>query len=78
MHSFTIKTTVRNQIIDITDKVRDIVNVFSDDATACLIDVPHTTCAIMIQENYDPNVHHDILDYFERHISQEGWRHALP
>ena len=48
-------------MIDITDRVRDVVR-DSDVADGCLMCyVPHTTAGITIQENADPDVVADVL-----------------
>lgn len=73
---FTIKTQKREEIIDITEKVRELVDKASDeDSKACLIYVPHATCAIIINENCDKNVCEDILDYLKKAIPQGKWKH---
>lgn len=78
-----IKTTKTDEMIDITDIVRDdvrnsgvkdgIVNVF----------VPHTTAGITINENADPDVVYDILSILRKafpkdvnHKHMEGNSHA--
>jgi secondary thiamine-phosphate synthase enzyme len=39
---------------------------------------PHTTAAVTVQENADPDVVHDLLLWLNRHIPQDlpGFRHA--
>ncbi len=67
---FTIKTSKRNEFIDITGHIRGmtegilegIMTVFS----------PHTTTAITINENADPDVPRDILKKLEELVPQEG------
>jgi secondary thiamine-phosphate synthase enzyme len=68
----TIKTTKKQEIIDITNLVKKaikikngIVNIF----------VQHATAAIIIQENYDPNVGQDILECLSKSIPQGIWKH---
>ena len=41
----------------------------------CYIYVPHATCAITINENYDPNVCDDILNALNKLIPQGVWKH---
>ncbi len=44
----------------------------------CVIYCPHTTAALTIQENADPDVVHDLLLWLNQHIPREqrGFRHA--
>ncbi len=59
--TLTVRTTKRAEMIDITDRVQDIVR-GSRLAEGCVICyVPHTTAGVTIQENADPDVVHDIL-----------------
>lgn len=56
-----IKTNKHEDLIDITEIVREEIskNNFKDGQV--LIFVPHTTAGITINENADPDVKHDIL-----------------
>ena len=54
-----IKTSSKNQIIDITDKISSLIT--NCDDTIITISIPHTTAAVTINENYDPDVKHDML-----------------
>ncbi len=74
---FTIKTSKREEIIDITERVKEIVDKASDeDSKACLVYVPHTTCAIIINENSDNDVKEDILDFLRKLVKKDGWKHS--
>jgi secondary thiamine-phosphate synthase enzyme len=44
----------------------------------CVVYCPHTTAAVTIQENADPDVVHDLLLWLNRHIPKDvpGFRHA--
>ena len=73
---FTIKTLKREEIIDITKEVEKIVNRASDeDSKACLVYVPHATCAIIVNENYDKAVCDDILKFLREAIKPGIWEH---
>jgi secondary thiamine-phosphate synthase enzyme len=71
-----IKTSAREEILDITEKVKEAVDKESDsESKACLIYVPHATCAIIINENYDKFVCEDILDFLHKEIPAGKWKH---
>jgi len=70
---FTIKTKKREEIIDITEKVKGMVE--GKEGKACLVYVPHATCSIIINENYDEAVCKDILTFLKKQIPQGIWKH---
>lgn len=73
---FTIKTTKREEIINITKQVEEIVDENADEKSkACLVYVPHATCAIIINENYDEAVCRDILSFLKKQIPEGIWEH---
>ncbi len=74
---FTIKTTKREEIIDITSQVSEVVAENADEnSKVCLVYVPHTTCGILINENYDSDVQADILDFLKNSVPKSGWKHS--
>ncbi len=65
---FTLQTSKRNEFIDITARIQDTI----EDVPEGVITVfsPHTTTAITINENADPDVPRDILRKLEELIPQ--------
>lgn len=61
IEQFTLSTSNRNQLIDITDTVADYVLRSGVKSGICLVYTPHTTAAITINENADPSVKSDII-----------------
>ncbi|MFA6187287.1 MAG: secondary thiamine-phosphate synthase enzyme YjbQ [Phycisphaerae bacterium] len=77
-NSFDVNTTARNQMIDITEKIqKTIFNSGISDGTITVY-CPHTTAAITINENADPDVVHDILLTLSEIIPHRrtGYRHG--
>ncbi|PIN69615.1 hypothetical protein COV93_04785 [Candidatus Woesearchaeota archaeon CG11_big_fil_rev_8_21_14_0_20_43_8] len=70
-----IKSERRESMIDITDDVQKIVDESGVKDGLCNIFVPHATAAITLNENADPNVGADILDFLAKHIPKGTWRH---
>ncbi|MEE9190295.1 MAG: secondary thiamine-phosphate synthase enzyme YjbQ [Candidatus Neomarinimicrobiota bacterium] len=66
---FTIQTTRRNEFIDITTQIQDLVEEVSEGVATVF--VPHTTTAVTINENADPAVPRDILKKLEELIPQQ-------
>jgi secondary thiamine-phosphate synthase enzyme len=61
IEQFTLSTSSRNQLIDITDTVSDYVLRSGVKSGICLVYTPHTTAAITVNENADPSVKSDII-----------------
>jgi secondary thiamine-phosphate synthase enzyme len=61
MKNLSIRTTARFQMVDITDDVRKVVRESRVASGLCFVFVPHTTAAVTINENADPDVPRDIL-----------------
>jgi secondary thiamine-phosphate synthase enzyme len=75
MVEFVLKTVRRSQIIDITAQVAEIVRQSAVQDGICCVYTPHTTAAITINENDDPNVCDDILEALAKLIPEGVWRH---
>lgn len=73
MKTFTINSTKRQEVIDITDKVKELVSDVKDGI--CVVYVPHATAAVIINENWDPNINDDFLDCLSSLAPSGKWRH---
>ncbi|MHA1763424.1 MAG: secondary thiamine-phosphate synthase enzyme YjbQ [Promethearchaeota archaeon] len=67
-----IRTPEREILIDITNEIRKILTNSNVREGVCRIFVPHTTAALTINENADPNVIKDIVNYLRALIPQSG------
>ena len=77
METFSVKTSSRTDLVDITGDVASAVAKASVKEGACLVYVPHTTAGITINENADPAVRADIEATLERMVPWNGhYRHA--
>lgn len=56
-----VKTQTREELIDITSSVKNIVTNTKVKDGVCHVYVPHTTAGVTINENADPSVKSDIL-----------------
>ncbi|MCE5339646.1 MAG: secondary thiamine-phosphate synthase enzyme YjbQ [Planctomycetaceae bacterium] len=76
--SFFVETDKRNQMLDITDEVQNIINKSGIAQGTVIIFCPHTTGAITINENADPDVVHDVLLTLSEIIpaNRKGYRHS--
>ena len=74
--SLTVKTSSRNQMIDLTGEIEHILSREGWDSGILTVYVPHTTAAITVNENADPSVRRDILHYLSKLIPQNaGFTH---
>ncbi len=65
-----IKTKKREEIIDITEEIQEIIRKLKVSNGICRIFIPHTTAGITINENADPNVKVDFLYILKKLIPQ--------
>lgn len=77
MHKIQVKTHQRNEIIDITPEVRDFLRGREGRSGILAVYSPHTTAAISVNENYDPDVKSDMLRFMNSLVPQKaGFDHA--
>ncbi|MDQ6801776.1 MAG: secondary thiamine-phosphate synthase enzyme YjbQ [Acidobacteriota bacterium] len=74
--TFSVKTTAREQILIITDEVQRALQGLSDGDGICTIVTPHTTCAISVNENADPDVLTDLTKALRALIPDVKFRHG--
>jgi secondary thiamine-phosphate synthase enzyme len=78
MDTFQVHTRERNQLVEITDQVRQCLQRSGIRDGVCVVYCPHTTAAITVNENADPDVVHDVLLHLGRTVPQHqsGFRHG--
>jgi secondary thiamine-phosphate synthase enzyme len=75
MKELTIHTKSRMEMIDITDQIRELLQQNPIDCGLCHIFVPHTTAAVTINENADPDVPKDLVQTLEKLVPHQGSYH---
>ena len=73
MRTIAVASRAREQMIDITDEVQQLVR--GVDAGVVWLHCPHTTAALTIQENADPALRQDYLEHLAKLVPQPGFRH---
>jgi len=73
--SITLRTTGREQLIDITDQIRKVVSEHGRDHELCAMYAMGATAAIMIQENWDPNIQTDVISCLQDIVPKGKWLH---
>lgn len=72
-----LSTTKRNEFVDITGKVVEFVQKSGVEKGICYVYCPHTTAAITINENADPDVKKDIIRKLSELIPEDdSYSHA--
>ncbi len=67
----TVRSSKRSEMIDITSRVNEGIRSSGKTEGLCFIFVPHTTAAVTINENADPDVPKDLLGTLDRVFPQE-------
>ena len=67
-----VKTAKHTTVINITQRVREIVEASSIENGLCVVYVPHTTAAVFVNEGADPDVVKDMLNTLERLVPWEN------
>ena len=76
LESFNVVTSRRNEIIDITSKVREVLRKSKVKSGICVVYTPHTTAAITVNEHADPAVATDIENALSKLVPPNaGYKH---
>ena len=74
--TFRVRTSEREQILIVTQQVDDALGKLTKGDGICTIVVPHTTCAISINENADPDVPADLVRALRAMIPTVRFEHG--
>ncbi len=69
-----VRTRHREEMVDLTGQVRKLAR--GVDSGTVWLHCPHTTAALTIQENADPDLKVDYLTHLAKLIPQAGFRHS--
>ena len=70
-------THKREELVDITDRVRSIVAEHGKSSELCALYAQGATAAVMVQENWDPNIREDVLTCLRSIVPRGKWLHDL-
>jgi secondary thiamine-phosphate synthase enzyme len=72
-----ISTGSQTELIDITDKIQNVLSESNIQSGICQVFIPHTTAGITINENADPSVKRDILNELNKVIPfDDNYHHS--
>ena len=74
--TFAVPTTAREQILIITADVQRALGELTDSDGICTIVTPHTTCAISVNENADPDVPADLTKALRAILPNVNFKHG--
>ena len=76
MYELAVKTNTRTEMLDITQSIQKIASEQNWQSGMLTVFVPHTTAALTINENADPDVQRDMLMEMNKVIPfEDGYRH---
>lgn len=70
-----IKSEKREEIINITAQVKELLKSSLERGKAVLVYTPHATCSIIVNENCDDKVCVDILSFLRQQVPKGVWQH---
>ena len=77
MHTLTVKTARREDLVAITAQLQDLVAVNGWQSGMLFLHCPHTTAGLTVNENADPDVVRDVLATLARLVPKDGdYRHS--
>jgi secondary thiamine-phosphate synthase enzyme len=78
IHRLKIRTSARNELLEITGEVQSAVNASGVSDGVCTVFIPHTTAGVTINENADPDVVRDVIETLNRLVPDGAsyYRHS--
>ncbi len=73
---FKVKTSKRNELVNITSRIEKIVSDSKIKSGFCIVYCSHTTAGIIVNENSDPDVVSDLLGALEKMVPNINFKHA--
>ena len=77
MEEIRVRTSRRSEMVEITDRVQQIVSRGGVRDGAVVLQSLHTTAALTLNEKADPDVVHDVLGKLERLVPHEERKQVM-
>ena len=74
MDILEIKTSKKDEVIDITDIINEIIAKSNKESGVCVLNLLHTTCAITTMD-LDPGTDDDLLEVLRKMLPKISYRH---
>lgn len=76
LQDIKVSTSSHTQLVDVTEKIQQLVDESGIKNGVAILFVPHTTAAVTINENADPDVCHDMINGLNQLIPlKNDYRH---
>ncbi|MBI2031458.1 MAG: YjbQ family protein [Candidatus Levybacteria bacterium] len=72
--NFTVKTNTKDEVVDITDDINELIKKSGKKDGIIVLNLLHTTCALTTAD-LDPGTDKDILEAVRKMIPQISFRH---
>jgi len=76
MIEFEVRTNAKGQMVTITGEVQRALGELGVGDGLCHVHVPHTTAAVVVNENADPDVPRDLLAAYQAMVPDLRFAHA--
>lgn len=77
LEELSVKTNKRDCFVDLTYDIQKIIDTHGVKEGVCTVFVPHTTAAVTINENADPDVKRDMLFALDHAVPHENGYHHM-
>jgi len=77
MRELKVKSRKKNEMIDITSNIQEMINKENIQTGHVIVYVPYTTAEITINEGADPSVQRDIIETLKKIIPEDGDYHHI-
>ena len=76
IYEIPLRTTSHTQMIDMTRQIQQVVSDSGITDGICIVFIPHTTAAVTINENADPDVQTDFMKEINKIVPwEDGYLH---
>lgn len=72
MRVIKVATKQKSEFVEITAEISAIIQAENITDGVCVVFCPHTTCGVIINENADPAVKQDMLNYLDRLVPESS------
>ena len=77
MNEIRVKTDARIKMVDITQQVNEAIAKTKLESGLCNLFTLHTTAALIVSENWDPDVTNDLLRQLQKLVPRDaGYQHS--
>ncbi len=71
LHTLQVETHARVEFLDITDSIQTLIAKTGTKSGICHVFIPHTSAAVLVQENDDPALQKDLSEFLKQLAPQE-------